>query len=87
MRSASAASTMRPVIRISKLRDRPTQRGSSQLTPMSQPVMPTFTKAALKRADCRRIADLGTQRQRQPATVGQAVDGCDHRRAQRAQLE
>ena len=51
MRSASAASTMRPVNMMSNARDRPTQRGSNQLTPISQPDRPTRTKAALKSAD------------------------------------
>jgi hypothetical protein len=36
MRSASRQSTMRPVSMMSNARDMPTQRGSSQLTPMSQ---------------------------------------------------
>lgn len=41
---------MRPVSMIPKERERPTERGSIQLAAMSQPVMPTWTKAALKRA-------------------------------------
>jgi len=51
MRSASSAPMMRPVSMSSQAREAPIRRGRSQLTPMSQPEMPSRTKATLKRAD------------------------------------
>ena len=41
---------MRPVSMSSQARDAPMRRGSSQLTPMSQPERPMRTKATLNRA-------------------------------------
>ena len=52
MRTASSASTKRPVSISSYARDAPMSRGSSQLVPMSHAESPTLMNATLNRADC-----------------------------------
>ena len=51
IRSASSASTLRPVRMISLERDVPTARGRSQLTPSSQPVRPLVMPAPQNTAE------------------------------------
>jgi hypothetical protein len=75
MRSASSASTIRPVRSSSKARDAPIQRGSIHDTPMSQPDSPMRTKAIHpSRAGCRR------QRRQSPPDAAPFTG--DHRLAQ-----
>ena len=79
MRSASAASTKRPVSSSSNARDAPMSRGRIQLVPMSQPESPTLMNATLNRADCGRDADVAAEREREPAARRRAVDRRDDR--------
>ena len=85
MRSASSASMMRPVSISSQAREAPIRRGSSQLTPMSQPERPRRTKATLKRADGGGDPDVARQGQGEAAPCRRTVHGGDHRLGQRAQ--
>ena len=65
MRSASSASTRRPVSISSCEREAPIRRGSSQLVPMSQLETPMLMKAARNTAVAAGVADVAAQRQRQ----------------------
>ena len=85
MRSASSASMMRPVSISSQAREAPISRGSSQLTPMSHPEMPSRTKATLKRADAAGDADVAGQGQGEAPPRRRPVDGGNHGLGQRAQ--
>ena len=77
--SALAASMMRPVSISSQARDAPIRRGSSQLTPMSQPDRPMRTKATLNLALRGRDADVAAEGEGEPAAGGRAVHRGDHR--------
>ena len=62
---------IRPVSISSQARDAPINRGSSQLTPMSQPESPRRTKATLKRADEAAMRmSLARARARPPPAAG-----------------
>src|SRR5215471_7425810 len=84
--SASRASKMRPVSRSSCARAAPTSRGSSQLTPMSQPDRPIRTNATLNRADSAAIRMSAPSTTARPPPGGGSVDGRDYGLADRSHV-
>ncbi len=80
MRSASSASMIRPVSMSSQALEAPMSRGSSQLTPMSHPEMPSRTKATLNRAEAPAMRmSLARARANPPpaaAPLTAAITGC-----------
>ena len=77
---------MRPVSINSHARLAPINRGSSQLTPMSQPERPTRTNATLNRADVAGDPDIAAECERQPSAGGGTVHGGDDGYRQRPKM-